>query len=176
MRYGATNFGAISRTVWPNATNCRAQWWAPEHASMPITHGGVGRRMHLRLFVFGIVLLSASFPRACEVFNPSKTTMSSSHQLEVLEFNGLGQPKNQMVASGTVALLWEEGAVSIVRINILPPDQYGPELDHATNEAELRGGAELAVKQGTTKLDISRHWVFRAPLEIAEKARFITEP
>ena len=35
-----TNFGAISRTVWPNGANCRAQWCAPEQASMPITHGG----------------------------------------------------------------------------------------------------------------------------------------
>lgn len=132
--------------------------------------------MQLRLFVLGIVLLSATSPRAGEVFNPSKTTMNSSRQLEVLEFNGLGQPKNQKVASGTVALLWQEGAVSIVRIKILPPDQYGPELVHATNEDELRGSAELAVKQGTTKLDISRHWVFRAPLEIAEKACFKSEP
>ena len=39
-RYGATNFGAISRTLWPKAANCRAQWCAPEHASMPIVHGG----------------------------------------------------------------------------------------------------------------------------------------
>jgi len=26
MRYGATNFGAIRRTVWPSAANSRAQW------------------------------------------------------------------------------------------------------------------------------------------------------
>ena len=37
---GATNLGAISRTVWPCAANSRAQWCAPEHASMPIVHGG----------------------------------------------------------------------------------------------------------------------------------------
>jgi hypothetical protein len=35
-----TNFGAISRTVWPDAWNSRAQWWAPEQASKPITQGG----------------------------------------------------------------------------------------------------------------------------------------
>jgi hypothetical protein len=35
-----TNLGAIRRTVWPNFSNSRAQWWAPEHASMPIRQGG----------------------------------------------------------------------------------------------------------------------------------------
>ena len=40
MRYGATNLGAISRTVWPCCTNSLAQWCAPEHASMPMVHGG----------------------------------------------------------------------------------------------------------------------------------------
>jgi hypothetical protein len=30
---GATNFGTISRTVWPWAWNSRAQWCAPEQAS-----------------------------------------------------------------------------------------------------------------------------------------------
>jgi len=39
-RYGATNFGAIRRTVWPCLANSRAQWCAPEHASMPIRQGG----------------------------------------------------------------------------------------------------------------------------------------
>ena len=28
------------RTAWPNLANSRAQWWAPEQASMPIRHGG----------------------------------------------------------------------------------------------------------------------------------------
>ena len=40
MRYGVTSLGAISRTVWPWAWNSRAQWCAPEHASMPMVHGG----------------------------------------------------------------------------------------------------------------------------------------
>lgn len=35
MRHGATNFGATSRTVWPSAWNCRAQWCVPEQASTP---------------------------------------------------------------------------------------------------------------------------------------------
>ena len=40
IRYGVTNFGAISSTVWPCRRNSRAQWCAPEQASMPIGHGG----------------------------------------------------------------------------------------------------------------------------------------
>jgi hypothetical protein len=35
MRYSVTNFGATSRTVWPSARNCRAQWCAPEQACHP---------------------------------------------------------------------------------------------------------------------------------------------
>jgi hypothetical protein len=39
LRYGATNFGAISFTVCPNTVNRRAHSWAPEQASIPIKHG-----------------------------------------------------------------------------------------------------------------------------------------
>src|SRR5712691_12365248 len=38
--YGATSTGAISRTVCPSSWNRRAHSCAPEHASMPIRHGG----------------------------------------------------------------------------------------------------------------------------------------
>jgi len=40
IRYGATNLGAISLTVWRKRLNCRAQLWAPEQASRPIRQGG----------------------------------------------------------------------------------------------------------------------------------------
>ena len=40
MRYGATNLGAIRRTVWPRAANSRAQWCAPVHACIATVHGG----------------------------------------------------------------------------------------------------------------------------------------
>lgn len=40
MRYGATDFGGISRTVWPEAINCRAQWGALEQGSMPMLQDG----------------------------------------------------------------------------------------------------------------------------------------
>jgi hypothetical protein len=40
LRYGVTNFAAISFTVCPNEAKRRAHSWAPEHASMPIRHGG----------------------------------------------------------------------------------------------------------------------------------------
>ena len=39
-RSGTTNLGAIRRAVWPNFSNSRAQWCAPEQASMPMRHGG----------------------------------------------------------------------------------------------------------------------------------------
>ena len=36
---GACERRDLRRTVWPCARNSRAQWCAPEQASMPITHG-----------------------------------------------------------------------------------------------------------------------------------------
>ena len=38
--YGLTNWGAMSRSVWPKPSSLRAQWWALPHASMPTRHGG----------------------------------------------------------------------------------------------------------------------------------------
>ncbi len=40
-RYGATDFGAINRTVCPCWACTRAQWWAPEQASILIRRGGM---------------------------------------------------------------------------------------------------------------------------------------
>jgi hypothetical protein len=40
LRYGVTNFGAISFTVWPHPLNRRAHSCAPEQASNPIKQGG----------------------------------------------------------------------------------------------------------------------------------------
>ena len=48
IRYGVTNFGAISSTVWPCRRNSRAQWCAPEQAS---THSRTAEvfRYHMTL-------------------------------------------------------------------------------------------------------------------------------
>src|SRR4029453_16214521 len=40
MRYGVTSLGVISLTVWPCMANNRAQWCAPEQASLAMVHGG----------------------------------------------------------------------------------------------------------------------------------------
>ena len=41
IRYGVTNFGAIKpHRVAQRLETARAQWCAPEQASMPIKHGG----------------------------------------------------------------------------------------------------------------------------------------
>ena len=36
--YGLTNFGAISRTLWPKPVSVRAQWLAVAHASIATQH------------------------------------------------------------------------------------------------------------------------------------------
>ena len=38
---GGTNFGATRFSVWPCWRNRRAQWCAPEQASMPIKHSDI---------------------------------------------------------------------------------------------------------------------------------------
>ena len=40
LRYGTTNLGAISFTVWPCCAKRRAHSCAPEHASIPMTLAG----------------------------------------------------------------------------------------------------------------------------------------
>jgi hypothetical protein len=57
MRYGVTNLGAISLTVWPWAANCRAHWCAPVQASMPIVHAGSAATSSLNVYVAGLPAL-----------------------------------------------------------------------------------------------------------------------
>ena len=40
LTYGFTYCAGMSRTSWPSSFSSRAQWCAPPHASIPITHGG----------------------------------------------------------------------------------------------------------------------------------------
>lgn len=40
LKYGLTNWGAMSRTVCPSACGLRAHWCALDQASMPIRHAG----------------------------------------------------------------------------------------------------------------------------------------
>jgi hypothetical protein len=93
--------------------------------------------------------------------------------MQIIEFNGLGQPCDPRFGSGTIALLVQGARVSVVRVEVLPPDSYGPSLEHALNEMELVHAASQTVHDAFPRgLDASRHWLLVCPPEIAVRARF----
>ena len=95
--------------------------------------------------------------------------------MKIIKFNGYGQPEDPAVCTGTIALLIEPEGVSIVRIELLAPDEYGPALEHALNEAELAKRATAALSSAFPNgLPQERHWVVSCPSDIAADAVFKT--
>ena len=93
--------------------------------------------------------------------------------MEIIEFNGLGQPRDARHESGTIAILVQGASISVVRIELLPPEDYGPSLSHAQNDLELQSLVRHALAKAYPKgLDSSRHWVLTCPKEIAAHAMF----
>jgi hypothetical protein len=91
----------------------------------------------------------------------------------LISFNGSGQPSPRHIASGHVALLVQGEKKEVVRIELLPPDDFGPRLDHAVNQEALR----KAVETFWRSLDVSgltpdRDWMLDCPRAVAEKAIF----
>ncbi|PKL77350.1 MAG: hypothetical protein CVV27_05780, partial [Candidatus Melainabacteria bacterium HGW-Melainabacteria-1] len=58
--------------------------------------------------------------------------------MEVIHFNGYGQPRNPEHGTGTIALLIQYRQVDVVRVELLGPNENGPALEHALNGAELK--------------------------------------
>lgn len=93
--------------------------------------------------------------------------------MQIIEFNGLGEPLDPRFGTGTIALLVQPAWVSVVRVEVLPPDDFGPSLEHALNETELAHVARLAVHEAFPQgLDPSRDWLLACPPDIAARARF----
>jgi len=93
--------------------------------------------------------------------------------MKVVQFNGLGQPDDPDVGTGTVLVLVQGDHVSVVRVRLLPPDEFGPELTHALNDAVLEPLVRSAVRTAYPEwLDSERHWLLACPADIAEIARF----
>ena len=70
-------------------------------------------------------------------------------------------------------ILFQGDKKEVVRIEIVPPDEYGPRLHHATNQEELR----REVSSYWQALDVGglsgdRDWVIECPSAIAQKAVF----
>jgi hypothetical protein len=93
--------------------------------------------------------------------------------MRIVEFNGLGVPRVEGVGTGSVLLLWQDGAISVVRLEILPPEDFGPCLERADNSAELEAEARAALAEGFPKgFSTDRHWTIECPQHIAQRARF----
>ena len=61
---------------------------------------------------------------------------------QVIEFNGLGRPNPPGIAKGHVAILVRRQTSEVVRIELLPPEDFGPVLHAARNQGELRKEVE----------------------------------
>ena len=94
--------------------------------------------------------------------------------MRTIEFNALGQPVEPDVPSGATLLMVQGRRVSVVRLELLPPDEYGPSLDPALNDEELAEEALRAVERARPEClgDTSRDWVLECPPSLAARARF----
>ena len=93
--------------------------------------------------------------------------------MEIVNFNGLEQPLDDKTASGDILLLISDGTVSVVRLAILPPDDFGPELTPATNNPDLAAEALALVKREVpTLLEDGDGYTLSCPPSLAAKARF----
>jgi hypothetical protein len=93
--------------------------------------------------------------------------------MEIVEFNGLGQPMLGNVKSGDVLVVFNGEATQIVKLKILPPEEYGPELTPAENWAQIESELEILVRANFPHcMGQERHWVFTCPESIRIKAIF----
>lgn len=93
--------------------------------------------------------------------------------MRTIEFDGDGRPKVPGIVTGTVLLLVQNERVVVVRLELLPPDELGPSLEHALNEAEIADDAIRAVREVRPDcMSSARDWVLECPPDIAERARF----
>jgi hypothetical protein len=93
--------------------------------------------------------------------------------MRIVEFDGTGRPRVEGVVSGQVLLLLQGEKVSVVRLELLPPERYGPEFEHALNEVDLADDALRAIQSAfPAGFSRDRHWVLECPAELAARAEF----
>lgn len=91
----------------------------------------------------------------------------------IISFDGMGRPSPKHLATGHVAILVQGGKKEVVRVELLPADHYGPQLHHATNQAELTDDLERFWRTlDVSELTDDRHWTIDCPGAIAQKATF----
>lgn len=91
----------------------------------------------------------------------------------VISFNGLGAPSPAHITTGHVAILVRDGKKEVVRIELLPPEEYGPRLHHATNQEQLSEEVERFWRTlDVMHLEGERDWLVDCPEAIAAIATF----
>ncbi|MBA3539207.1 MAG: hypothetical protein H0T79_06235 [Deltaproteobacteria bacterium] len=91
--------------------------------------------------------------------------------MRIVRFNGLGRAPG--IETGHVLVLVQGDAVSVVKVEIVGPDDHGPVLTHALNESELVDELRSALRQAfPTGLSDEQHWLVECPTSIVARARF----
>ena len=55
--------------------------------------------------------------------------------MDLVSFNGLGQPTDSETRDGDILILVQGRKVGIVRLDLCESEEYGPEFEHALNES-----------------------------------------
>jgi len=93
--------------------------------------------------------------------------------MQIIDFDGNGRPSDPDVGTGTIALLVQREWLSVVRIELLPPEDFGPALEHALNDAKLEHRVRAALDNAFPRgLSQERGWVLKCPPDIAADAIF----
>jgi hypothetical protein len=91
----------------------------------------------------------------------------------VISFNGLGKPRQPHVSSGHIAILVQGEKKEVVRIELLPAEEFGPRLDHAKNQEALIQEIEHYLSSlDVSELTTDRDWIIDCPTAVAAKAVF----
>lgn len=93
--------------------------------------------------------------------------------MRIINFNGLGKPKMKGVEQGDILILYAHKRASVVKLNILPPEKYGPELIHAKNSNKFESDLlDRIAKKYPDLNSYERHWILECPNDIKVQVEF----
>lgn len=93
--------------------------------------------------------------------------------MRIINFNGLGQPTEKGVVQGDILILYANEKASVVKLNMLPPNEYGPELIHAKNSEKFKSELLDRIRKQYPDLDSNeRHWILECPNDIKNQVEF----
>ena len=91
----------------------------------------------------------------------------------IISFDGSGQPRQKHVATGHIAVLVQGGDRSVVQIELLSPNEYGPVLHHAVNNVDLQMNLESFWRSlDVSELTSDRDWLIECPAHLIQTANF----